>query len=151
MVVIGCCEAIIAIFLPPLAVLLRSGCGVQFFINILLTLLGWLPGVIHAWFVIAAEPGLRRRHSHSHHSHSHHHSRPSSRAGHGHHHHHGHHTGRHHPRPARRSLGYDDRPVYRESYYSGGGRPRSVRSGYGPPPPPPMQETGYAYAPPRRY
>lgn len=43
---------LLAIFLPPLGVLLEEGVGLQFIINIILTLLGWLPGVIHAFWVI---------------------------------------------------------------------------------------------------
>lgn len=50
---------IVAIFLPPLVVLAKRGCGGSFCLNILLTLLGWIPGVIHAWLVVAAHP--RRR------------------------------------------------------------------------------------------
>ena len=42
---------VLAILLPPLAVLL---CGKPFqaILNLLLTLLGWLPGVVHALFVV---------------------------------------------------------------------------------------------------
>lgn len=43
---------ILAIFLPPLGVFLQVGLGLHFWLNILLTLLGWLPGVIHAIWVI---------------------------------------------------------------------------------------------------
>ena len=43
---------IIAIFLPPVAVFTQVGLGKQFWINCLLTLLGWLPGVVHAIWVI---------------------------------------------------------------------------------------------------
>ncbi|TYB76708.1 YqaE/Pmp3 family membrane protein [Bizionia gelidisalsuginis] len=42
---------IITILLPPLGVFLKHGLGGKFLINILLTLLGWLPGVIHAFYV----------------------------------------------------------------------------------------------------
>ncbi|MBC6421506.1 MAG: YqaE/Pmp3 family membrane protein [Hormoscilla sp. SP5CHS1] len=42
-----------AIFLPPLGVFLQVGLGKDFWINILLTLLGYLPGIIHAVWVIA--------------------------------------------------------------------------------------------------
>ncbi|MEM1170814.1 MAG: YqaE/Pmp3 family membrane protein [Cyanobacteria bacterium P01_H01_bin.35] len=42
-----------AIFLPPLGVFLTVGLGGAFWINILLTLLGFLPGIIHAIWVIA--------------------------------------------------------------------------------------------------
>ena len=41
----------LAILLPPLAVLF-CGKPVQFLLNILLTLLGWIPGVIHALLVV---------------------------------------------------------------------------------------------------
>jgi len=43
---------ILAILLPPLGVLLQVGLGVQFWINILLTLLGYIPGIIHAIYII---------------------------------------------------------------------------------------------------
>ena len=43
---------IIAIFLPPVAVFTQVGLSKHFWINCLLTLLGWLPGVIHALYVI---------------------------------------------------------------------------------------------------
>ena len=42
---------LIAILLPPLAVLL-CGKPVQFFLNIVLTLLFWIPGMIHAILVV---------------------------------------------------------------------------------------------------
>ncbi|YCM46775.1 YqaE/Pmp3 family membrane protein [Verrucomicrobiaceae bacterium 227] len=44
---------IIAFFLPPLAVALHAGIGKKFIINVILTLLFWLPGFIHALMVIA--------------------------------------------------------------------------------------------------
>jgi uncharacterized membrane protein YqaE (UPF0057 family) len=43
---------IIAILLPPLGVFLQVGIGVQFWINIVLTILGYIPGIIHAIWVI---------------------------------------------------------------------------------------------------
>jgi len=43
---------ILAFFLPPLGVAIKDGLGVSFIINCLLTLLGFVPGVIHALFVI---------------------------------------------------------------------------------------------------
>lgn len=43
---------LIAILLPPLGVFLQVGLGVQFWINILLTLLGYVPGIIHAIYII---------------------------------------------------------------------------------------------------
>ena len=44
---------ICAIFLPPLGVFLQVGIGIDFWINIVLTLFGYLPGIIHAIWVIA--------------------------------------------------------------------------------------------------
>lgn len=44
---------IIAIFLPPLGVFLQEGIGKHFWINILLTLLGYIPGIVHAVWIIA--------------------------------------------------------------------------------------------------
>lgn len=44
---------IIAILLPPLGVFLQVGIGKHFWINILLTILGYIPGIIHAVWVIA--------------------------------------------------------------------------------------------------
>ena len=46
---------ILAILLPPLGVFLQVGLTMHFWINILLTLLGWLPGVIHAIWVITSK------------------------------------------------------------------------------------------------
>jgi uncharacterized membrane protein YqaE (UPF0057 family) len=44
---------LIAIVLPPLGVFLQVGIGAQFWLNILLTLLGYIPGIVHAVWVIA--------------------------------------------------------------------------------------------------
>ena len=44
---------IIAILLPPLGVFLQVGFGKDFWINILLTLLGYVPGLVHAIWIIA--------------------------------------------------------------------------------------------------
>lgn len=41
-----------AFLLPPLGVFLQVGLGVQFWINCLLTLLGFIPGIIHALYII---------------------------------------------------------------------------------------------------
>lgn len=45
---------IIAIFIPPLGVFLQVGIGGHFWLNILLTILGFIPGVIHAIWVIVS-------------------------------------------------------------------------------------------------
>ncbi len=44
---------ILAVLLPPLGVFLQVGLGLQFWINILLTLFGYIPGIIHAVWIIA--------------------------------------------------------------------------------------------------
>ncbi|KAJ5988828.1 plasma membrane proteolipid 3 [Penicillium waksmanii] len=42
------CKIIFAIILPPLGVFLERGCGADLLINVCLTILGWVPGIIHA-------------------------------------------------------------------------------------------------------
>ncbi|GAB1741250.1 hypothetical protein NU219Hw_g6491t1 [Hortaea werneckii] len=61
MVLGGLALGIIAIFIPPLVVLLRAGCGANLIINIVLLFLGWIPAVLHAWFIIIDRPSARDR------------------------------------------------------------------------------------------
>ena len=44
---------VFAVLLPPLGVFLQVGIGKHFWINILLTILGFVPGIVHAVWVIA--------------------------------------------------------------------------------------------------
>lgn len=44
---------LIAILLPPLGVFLQVGFGKHFWINVILTLLGYIPGIVHAVWIIA--------------------------------------------------------------------------------------------------
>jgi uncharacterized membrane protein YqaE (UPF0057 family) len=44
---------VIAILLPLLGVFLQVGLGKHFWINVLLTILGYIPGIIHAIWVIS--------------------------------------------------------------------------------------------------
>ena len=44
---------LLAILLPPLAVLL-CGKPIQFILNLFLTLMIWIPGIIHALFVVSS-------------------------------------------------------------------------------------------------
>lgn len=46
---------IAAIFLPPLGVFLQVGIGTDFWINIVLTLFGYVPGIIHAVWIILSK------------------------------------------------------------------------------------------------
>lgn len=45
-------KLILAIFLPPLGVFLEVGVNSTLLINILLTILGYIPGILHAIYVI---------------------------------------------------------------------------------------------------
>jgi uncharacterized membrane protein YqaE (UPF0057 family) len=47
---------LIAILLPPLGVYLQVGISRDFWINVVLTLLGYIPGIVHAVWVIAKRP-----------------------------------------------------------------------------------------------
>jgi uncharacterized membrane protein YqaE (UPF0057 family) len=44
---------LLAILLPPLGVFLQVGLGVHFWLSILLTLLGYIPGIVPAVWIIA--------------------------------------------------------------------------------------------------
>jgi len=44
---------LLAILLPPVGVFLTVGLGGQFWLNILLTILGYIPGIVHAVWIIA--------------------------------------------------------------------------------------------------
>ena len=49
---------ILAIFLPPVAALLTVGLGLHFWLNLILTLCFFVPGVIHAlWLVVRRAKG----------------------------------------------------------------------------------------------
>ncbi|KAL7284344.1 hypothetical protein ACG7TL_001633 [Trametes sanguinea] len=43
----------LALFIPPAAVFFKRGIAADFWINILLWILGWIPGVLHAWWIIS--------------------------------------------------------------------------------------------------
>jgi uncharacterized membrane protein YqaE (UPF0057 family) len=43
---------LLSILLPPLGVFLQVGLGLHFWLNIVLTLLGYIPGVVHAAYII---------------------------------------------------------------------------------------------------
>lgn len=44
---------VVAVLVPPLGVFLQVGLGWHFWLNVVLTLCGYVPGVIHAIWVIA--------------------------------------------------------------------------------------------------
>ena len=43
---------LLSILIPPLGVFLQVGIGLHFWLNIVLTLLGYVPGLIHAIWII---------------------------------------------------------------------------------------------------
>jgi uncharacterized membrane protein YqaE (UPF0057 family) len=45
-------KILLAILLPPVGVFMTSGISSALFINIALTLLGYVPGIIHALWII---------------------------------------------------------------------------------------------------
>ncbi|KAJ1659764.1 hypothetical protein IWQ61_001191 [Dispira simplex] len=59
MVVISCRDVLLCIlgfFFPPLAAFIKRRCSADFIINCALTVLGHVPGVIHAWYLIYKYP-----------------------------------------------------------------------------------------------
>ena len=50
---------LLSALLPPVGVFLTVGIGGAFWLNILLTILGYVPGVIHAVWVIAKRDQAR--------------------------------------------------------------------------------------------
>ncbi|QDT39539.1 YqaE/Pmp3 family membrane protein [Stratiformator vulcanicus] len=45
-------KILLSLLLPPVGVFLEVGIGLHFWLNIILTLFGFIPGVIHALYVI---------------------------------------------------------------------------------------------------
>lgn len=44
---------ILSVIIPPLGVFLQVGLGKHFWINIILTILGYIPGLVHAVYIVA--------------------------------------------------------------------------------------------------
>lgn len=51
----GILKIVAAIVLPPLGVFMAMGISQALLINVLLTLLGWVPGVIHALWILSKQ------------------------------------------------------------------------------------------------
>jgi len=49
---------LLAIFIPPLAAFFVVGLGLHFWLNILLTLLGGIPGMVHALWLVVKREGM---------------------------------------------------------------------------------------------
>ncbi len=48
----GVLMVILALIAPPLAVVIKTGLSTQFWINVILTILGFVPGQLHALWVV---------------------------------------------------------------------------------------------------
>ncbi len=47
---------VFSVLLPPVGVFFQVGIGLHFWLNIVLTLCGYIPGLVHAVYIIAREP-----------------------------------------------------------------------------------------------
>jgi len=54
MTMVDLLRVILSVIIPPLGVFFKVGFGSHFWINILLTLLGYIPGLVHAIWVLAS-------------------------------------------------------------------------------------------------
>jgi uncharacterized membrane protein YqaE (UPF0057 family) len=50
-------RVVLSVILPPLGVFFQVGVGMHFWLNIVLTLCGYIPGLVHAIWIIARRPG----------------------------------------------------------------------------------------------
>jgi uncharacterized membrane protein YqaE (UPF0057 family) len=51
---VDCLRVGLSLLIPPLGVFFQVGFGLHFWLNILLTLLGYIPGLVHAIWIIAS-------------------------------------------------------------------------------------------------
>jgi uncharacterized membrane protein YqaE (UPF0057 family) len=51
----GILQIIILVIIPPLGVFLKRGLGLDFLLSILLTVLGYVPGLIHAIWIVTRD------------------------------------------------------------------------------------------------
>ncbi len=48
-------RVILSILIPPLGVFFKVGFGMHFWLNIVLTLFGYVPGLVHAIWILASK------------------------------------------------------------------------------------------------
>lgn len=48
----GFLQVVVSVIIPPVGVFLKRGIGLSFLLSIVLTLLGYVPGLIHAIWVV---------------------------------------------------------------------------------------------------
>ena len=53
---------VLSVLVPPVGVFFRAGLGKHFWINLLLTLFGYFPGLVHAIWYIGRSSKYRRAH-----------------------------------------------------------------------------------------
>jgi len=46
---------ILSVIIPPLGVFLKVGIGKHFWFNIILTILGYIPGLLHAVYIVSRD------------------------------------------------------------------------------------------------
>lgn len=51
----GFLQVVASVIIPPVGVFLKRGIGLSFLLSIILTLLGYLPGLIHAIWVVTRD------------------------------------------------------------------------------------------------
>jgi len=55
----GILRIILLVIIPPVGVFLKVGPGLQFWINVVLTLLGYVPGLIHGIWIVSRSESAR--------------------------------------------------------------------------------------------
>jgi len=48
-------RVILSIIVPPVGVFFKVGFGMHFWLNIVLTILGYIPGLVHAIWILASK------------------------------------------------------------------------------------------------
>ena len=48
-------RVVLSIIIPPVGVFFKVGFGMHFWLNIILTMLGYIPGLVHAIWVLASK------------------------------------------------------------------------------------------------
>jgi len=56
---VGLLRIILLVIIPPVGVFLKVGLGLQFWINIVLTLFGYVPGLIHGIWIVSRSESAR--------------------------------------------------------------------------------------------
>lgn len=51
----GFLQVVVSVIIPPVGVFLKRGIGLSFLLSIVLTLLGYVPGLIHAIWVVTRD------------------------------------------------------------------------------------------------